>query len=338
MIAITYDKVEVALASIKDSIDVYAQKKQTELESLLSELTSFIENPEENTLPEGCCTEPEQLERQKKFLEFIVEKKVARLIRAKHHEIIDWSKNTELNSSTLCKSFREKIKGIFGYNGQRQESYFINYFEKLGIKACVYCNAQSTIVAEKDGEAKSQARFECDHFLGQSEYPAFSMSFYNLYPVCGPCNKKKSDDPVDLNLYVEKEEDIKKHRFLFRFEDTDRAYYLLEKKLEKLVVKFMDFHDEEGKFGDKFNISGIYGKYRDIAEELIRKKVVYTPKYMDILNEEFFKRMGDKKDLRDRLIIGNYSRPEEIHKRPLSKFSQDIARQLGLLQPPEKKK
>jgi len=33
----------------------------------------------------------------------------------------------------------------------------------------------------------------------------------------------------------------------------------------------------------------------------------------------------------ERFLIGNYTEPKEIHKRPMAKFQQDIAEQLGLL-------
>ena len=33
----------------------------------------------------------------------------------------------------------------------------------------------------------------------------------------------------------------------------------------------------------------------------------------------------------DKLIIGNYTTPEECYKRPFSKFTQDIARELKLI-------
>jgi hypothetical protein len=33
----------------------------------------------------------------------------------------------------------------------------------------------------------------------------------------------------------------------------------------------------------------------------------------------------------DRLLIGNYMDETDIHKRPMSKFMQDIAQQLGII-------
>ena len=36
-------------------------------------------------------------------------------------------------------------------------------------------------------------------------------------------------------------------------------------------------------------------------------------------------------NLIDRLILGNYSNPEEIHKRPMAKFMQDIGKEVCLI-------
>jgi hypothetical protein len=36
--------------------------------------------------------------------------------------------------------------------------------------------------------------------------------------------------------------------------------------------------------------------------------------------------------LSNRLIVGNYARESEIHIRPLAKFKQDIAKQIGLIE------
>ena len=33
----------------------------------------------------------------------------------------------------------------------------------------------------------------------------------------------------------------------------------------------------------------------------------------------------------ERLLVGNYTRSKDIHKRPMTKFTQDIAKQLKLI-------
>jgi len=40
--------------------------------------------------------------------------------------------------------------------------------------------------------------------------------------------------------------------------------------------------------------------------------------------------MFDNNSISNRLIVGNYVEPENIHKRPMAKFMQDLANQLEL--------
>ncbi len=67
-----------------------------------------------------------------------------------------------------------------------------------------------------------------------------------------------------------------------------------------------------------------------MAEELIWKSRAYNDTFMESYREAF-----DRLNIKDyhfkRFILGNFDRAEDIHKRPLSKMTQDIARQLGII-------
>lgn len=58
---------------------------------------------------------------------------------------------------------------------------------KLGIKACVYCNASYTVATDDD-----RATFQIDHSYPKSKYPFLCTSFFNLQPSCMHCNQIKS--------------------------------------------------------------------------------------------------------------------------------------------------
>lgn len=81
---------------------------------------------------------------------------------------------------------------------------------------------------------------------------------------------------------------------------------------------------------DLFRIEEIYATQKDVAEEIILKATAYTDDYKKYLVDSFEGLFPDKA-LVNRLLVGNYVRPEETHKRPLSKFMQDIAKQVGLI-------
>jgi hypothetical protein len=66
------------------------------------------------------------------------------------------------------------------------------------------------------------------------------------------------------------------------------------------------------------------------VEELILKAKIYTKTYKKALLKSFPKLLTSV-NLSNRLILGNYIDSNEIHKRPMAKFMQDIAQQLKLI-------
>ena len=85
-----------------------------------------------------------------------------------------------------------------------------------------------------------------------------------------------------------------------------------------------------GSFQDTFDIEGIYETQKDLVEELILKATVYDASYRESLVKSFPELFTDA-SLSNRFFLGTYTEPEDIHKRPMTKFTQDIAKQLGLM-------
>ena len=67
-----------------------------------------------------------------------------------------------------------------------------------------------------------------------------------------------------------------------------------------------------------------------MVEELIIKARIYNAPYKKVLIDAFPK-LFTNASLSNRILIGNYTEPENIHKRPMAKFTQDIAKQLKLI-------
>lgn len=230
------------------------------------------------------------------------------------------------NKST---SFTEMLLKAFRYNDLREkEAYKI--VERLGTKTCVYCNAQLAVVIEKGSSSK--ANLEFDHFFAKSKYPFLSTSFFNLIPSCSNCNKAKTDGDFEISthfhLYTE-EDQI--DPFIFSLTPKSILNFLMNRDAQKLEIEFKDKSVEsKSKEHDKaFSIVPIYNTQKDVAEELLLKKEVYPPSYKDELSK--IKGLFPDKQLIDRMILGNYCETHNTHKRPLAKFTQDIARQIKLL-------
>ena len=229
--------------------------------------------------------------------------------------------DTQINS----RSFHWRITKCIGYDDLRG-TFYPEYFQKLGIKTCVYCNSQLAVSAEKKRGGLS-AKFQVDHYRPKSEYPFLSISLYNLYPTCAACNLAKRKKHVNFNLY---EDTIAQSRYKFMLEKGSVANYLLTRNVNNIKFTFVDpdasnTSSVTDSFLETFDIQGIYDTQKDIIEEMIIKAAIYDDFYKKTLIDSF-PHLFSKHGLYNRFILGNYDAPEDIHKRPMAKFMQDIAR------------
>lgn len=235
------------------------------------------------------------------------------------------------------EKFRKKLFKAIGYENKR-DNFYPKYFQAIGIKACVYCNSQLTVSINREAFLKTKkkniikAKFQVDHYLPKSDYPCFGISLYNLYPSCASCNNSKSDNNVYFSLYSS----IKppsKSEFIFELDMASVTNYILDRKAQEIKFKFIEPKKKRGRdsFNETFDVQGIYNTQKDLAEELILKSEIYTPSYKISLARMFPKIFKNDPVLIDRMILGNYPFEKDLHKRPMSKFSIDIARQVGLI-------
>jgi hypothetical protein len=176
-----------------------------------------------------------------------------------------------------------------------------------------------------------QAKYQMDHYIPKADFPCFSISLYNLYPVCAYCNNCKGKKSVYFDLYKANHK-ITGSQYSFTLNAASRAKYLRTRNIDDLKIAFKEPRAKRGyeKFEKLYNISGIYETQKDLVEELIKKRMVYTQAYKTTLLKQFSHVFSNPKIL-NRLILGNYIDESEIHNRPMSKFMQDVARQIGLI-------
>lgn len=232
-------------------------------------------------------------------------------------------------------SLKKAILSALDYTSKRN-SFYPEYFYELGIKACIYCNSSLTVSSceIKPRSKKYRARFDVDHYHNKDKYPFLSISLFNLYPACAPCNRAKKISNVFFELYTDDLTKTLKSDFEFQFDLGSEATYLATKNhldlkftfKEPSLPKTGDFKT----FSDVFHIQELYETQKDIVEELVSKSKIYNVEYRKKLRESFDKlNLNDK--LFERAILGNYTDEIDLHKRPLAKFTQDIARELGII-------
>ena len=213
------------------------------------------------------------------------------------------------------------------FNAFNYESYRENKLRDLAcflnIKSCPYCNISYTLFAENGPNYNNMGNlFQFDHFYGKKEYPFLSMSLYNLIPSCAVCNQKKSATPLSLNFHPY----LKGINKQFHFKVENPLPLIFGAKKDKINIDLeLENKAEANKteledYDKLFDIKLRYSRHRDIVQEVFAKAYLeryYTSPFFKFLDPEY----------RQRLIYGVYMDENEIEKRPMSKFVQDIRKQ-----------
>lgn len=224
-------------------------------------------------------------------------------------------------------TFSTEIFNALRYDAlQASEAYKIYNITK--IKVCPYCNAMLTVTINK--KSKQKARFQLDHFFSKSKYPFLSTTFFNLIPCCNNCNQSKSNKDVainrDFHLYSENAvEDI----FKFTLNDAD----FIKSRIGISESDFtFEFNESASRFtivaknhNENYSIQSLYNTQKDIIAEMLWKYQTNPKiKLIELIN------LGFEESQIKRILLGNYSEFDDINKRPLAKFMQDIAKDIGL--------
>lgn len=318
MRAISYQKVDLAILAFQTNLDKFKSKIISKLDQLLKKNNTKYKEKYINCIKSNIDSiiigKPDEIKRlEKKF------------------NVITSAAN---KNSKSYKNFMKEILTSLEYE-KRRSDFYPRYFNKIGIKSCVYCNAQLTVAIEVNSNGRTRinyiAKFQLDHFLPKADYPCFSISLYNLYPVCASCNLAKSKNTVNFNLYLD-EHGINSAPFEFILEEGSVANYLTTRNIDDIRYRFVEPSVEPPTktFQEVFKIQEIYETQKDIAEELILKAEIYTKKYKNNLKSQF-PELFNNEGVFNRLLIGNYSTEEQLHNRPMAKFTMDLAKQVGLI-------
>lgn len=207
-----------------------------------------------------------------------------------------------------------------------------SFFRQLGVKACVYCNANYAIT-----DADNNGYYDMDHWKPKALYPYLCISFFNFQPSCPSCNRRKSDsDEPFFGLW--NDQSVTDLDVLdFELSDFSRIMYIVFGNNEVLDVKLVPAQPSTTQkinirnvAEKKFHINSRYKEHNDVTEEIIWKSWIYSPAYLYSLRKAFSHGILSYIDV-GRFILGNYIDHDDIHQRPLSRMTQAVARQLGII-------
>lgn len=221
------------------------------------------------------------------------------------------------------KSFYEHVVDAMRYKWVREQVY-LDFGLRLGIKACVYCNAQYATTSTIKGEMA--ATYDLDHFYPKSHHPFLCTSFFNLVPVCARCNRVKNDSKPTFCLYTS---EYKKLRpFEFGLEPHSVVKYMLTHQDQLLSIQLSPRIESEATILNEhirqLGIDELYSAHKDAASEVLWKAKIYNKAFRQQLETQFGKLFPHMKDDVDRFITGFSLRKGDVHKRPLTLMGQDI--------------
>lgn len=227
--------------------------------------------------------------------------------------------------------FYELVVDAMRYSDLQKKDYR-PYIRKLGIRTCVYCNAQYALTTtENNGE---RVTYQLDHFKPKSEYPFLCTSFFNLQPSCGHCNQSKSNKPALFGLYTE-DDDLSP--FLFHVDRASIIKYMLSHDCDCLNIK-LDVDPKSAQnlkllqnHQEIFHIDQMYSELKDSVEEIIWKSNIYNKTYRDQLKRQFKNLFPNGIVNFPRFFYGFYISEDEVLKRPLTKLMQDLSKEIGLI-------
>lgn len=232
--------------------------------------------------------------------------------------------------------YRDDLLTVFYYNSyDKWKAYELA--KKINVNVCPYCNRSYTFHLGND--FKKGTRFEYDHFLDKASYPYLALSFFNLVPSCHICNSNlKASNKFNIisNIHPYQEGFSSNIVFSIRpknieFINGNNSAYRIRFKKE-LISKW---NNDKVKCAFKniatFRLTELYNMHKDYVNEIIQKSIVYNDDHIKELYNKYNGTLFRSEDDVRRMVFGNYVNEDEYSKRPLSKLTADISRELGII-------
>ena len=231
------------------------------------------------------------------------------------------------------------LKNAFNYDLFSRRAEFSALVQKLDVKVCPYCGRAFTgTVKTKDG--RYIRTNQIDHYLAKSIYPHLSLSLWNLIPVCGDCNHRKSDktDPI-LYPYAEGMGDhyhfrthpIRDIRYVVGESGRCELRLSLERN-EKLPLAPKDrgFAERAENEIKSLGLESLYSNHTEYVRDIFRQRYVFGDAYIDSLVRTFPRLFKSREDVRALLYMKRIEL-DEIGSNPLDKLTRDIDKEIDEL-------
>jgi len=205
--------------------------------------------------------------------------------------------------------------------------------KKLNLRICPYCNRAYTFSVQKNlgGNTKT---FQLDHIYPKEKYPYLAINIFNLVPVCAACNHDKLNFSDEFINPFEQSWDKSGVAFKWKYSDeTERLVELIPHTEDfEIYINHKDIDFVKNSI-QALGLEEIYSEHKTEALEIIKLAQKYNTSYIEELSKYEGLNLNEFKIKRD--LLGPNLDAKDHHKRPLAKFTRDIAEDVGFLKPVE---
>lgn len=255
-------------------------------------------------------------------------------------DLINQIENKVLSLTTAERDeIKEKVQILFDYSGKFQKTSIFPFFsENFSFCTCHYCNRMYTtdlvINYDQSGKQENVITYQLDHFYEKAHYPYLSLSLYNLIPCCSTCNttiknrliNNKNDDCYSKKCLPPNHEDFDFHAKV-KFRTFFSGKRISRKEIHDFELCLVDQSKQYKNYINLFQLNERYKSHKDIVLEMIQKRDMYPDSKIIELSK--LTRQSIEKVKQD--LFGTEIYSTALIKKPLSKLTQDIAAQLGLI-------
>ncbi|MFP7486472.1 hypothetical protein SFC65_20100 [Priestia filamentosa] len=241
------------------------------------------------------------------------------------------------------KNYNKTLENIFDYTAFSEAEDGWSAYELvslLEVNVCPYCNRSYTATLRKESKDGKKTRPQLDHYYPKSRYPYLSLSFSNLIPSCSVCNsslKGTIDFFEEEAIHPYEEEFLNVATFRTDFDKSDPYNYkYLLGTSKKFKIDF-DINTTDENLKRKienaiktFALDRLYDTHQDFVRDLIRNAIVNNNSRIDEIYNEFEGTLFKSREEVMQSVFLNYMDTQGLGKRPLSKLTQDICKELGL--------
>lgn len=235
-----------------------------------------------------------------------------------------------IRTAKVDSDFKKVINKVLFYESHDTwQAYKLSI--DIGTNTCAYCNR--TYITTLGNDTKKIVRGDFDHFLAKSIYPYFRLSFFNLIPCCVICNRnaKKADiTTLTKNIYPYVEGFDNKTNFTY-FPKTYEEVIGKGKPEINFIFTGDEKHIEKSKGNIKlFKLIEQYSIHTQELNDIINKRRVFSNSYLNGLKNDYPQLI---KSYDDAYLIAFGKELDLVNdeKKPLSKFTRDIANELELI-------